>query len=828
MPITIEKLRRWTLLAAVLIVAGVALLLLFARYEQRKLLHDLPSKLGVDIQQQTNEFTYSQSVQGHTLFTLHAAKAVQMKQGGNIKLHDVTIILYGKDQTRADRIAGDEFDYDPNSGIARAAGDVFLDLQAPTKAVTASVKSTAAADATTNLSGSTVHVTTHGLVFQQKQGIASTADEITFQFGHGVTGHAHGAQYDSSRGIITLDSAVAADTILHGKAVRLTASHGELNRDTNLCVFTHASYIAEGETATADTATIQLRTDGSAERVDTTGNVTLTLARGGTIQTPHTVLLLNAASEPKDMQANSGIHYADKGSTANGAHEAQGDAAAAHVLFDNNGLAQTADLSGDVHALERDKQNSAADWTERELHAATLHLVFHSAVGTPTTLHEARAEGSAQMRLSAPGAKGTETNTASADTLDALFGTGALPQTIHGTGHTILTQTNPNGAMNESHGDTLDVQLHAKPKSKAASRSAATPRIDRAVQQGHVTLTQTPAAKNTAVHANAQPMTATAGRADYTGSDDALVLTGNPQSNTQPDPQIIDGALQVAAHRIRLLRTSGDAVLTGNIRGNYAGAAQQPPAHVVADHGEMHRSDQHAIFYGAGRSSARLWQDASQVEAPVLDFDRAAQKLTAYGNANDPAAVHAVFTEASGSAKKTVSVVRVASRKMVYTTAATVRQADFTGGVAVESADATIKSQRALVELTPAETGKSQPSPAAAMPMLGGNVQRITASGQVALTESGRQGFGEQLVYTPNPTSPNPATAPANPNKAAGHFVLTGTAAAPPRLVDSAKGTVTGGSLIFNSGDDSVVVSGSGAGANSTAGRVHTVIKVDK
>jgi lipopolysaccharide export system protein LptA len=93
MPITIEKLRRWILQAALLTVAGVVALLLYGQHERRKLLRDLPGKLGIDIQQQTSEFTYSQSIQGKTLFTLHAAKAVQMKLGGHIKLHDVTIIL---------------------------------------------------------------------------------------------------------------------------------------------------------------------------------------------------------------------------------------------------------------------------------------------------------------------------------------------------------------------------------------------------------------------------------------------------------------------------------------------------------------------------------------------------------------------------------------------------------------------------------------------------------------------------------------------------------------------------------------------------------------
>jgi lipopolysaccharide export system protein LptA len=838
MPITIEKLRRWMLLAAILIVAMVAVLLLVAQHERRKLLRDLPEKLGIDIQQQTNEFTYSQSVQGKTLFTLHAAKAVQMKSGGNIKLHDVTIILYGRNQDRADRVAGQEFDYDPNTGIARAQGDVFLDLQAPAKAVAASVKSSAAVDANKDLAATKggsgmVHVTTKGLVFEQKDAVAYTGEDISFQFGGGVTGHAHGARYDSGHGTITLDSSVVADTMLRGRAVRLMAAHGVLNRDTNLCVFAHATYTAQGETATADQATVQMRSDGSAESVDTSGNVTMTMANGGVVRTPHAVLELSGSSEPKHLEANNGVTYSDKESTAAGEHEAQGASAATQIFFDDHGVAQRAELSGGVHMLDREKAKSAAGWTERELHAATVEMAFRADPGGAPALHEVKATGDARMRLATPD---KEVTTLAGDTLDAVFAehaagarTATLPETVHGSGSTLLTQTAADGTVSESRGDTLDAQIHQS-GTKQVKAGANLSQIDRAVQQGHVRITQMPAAKDK----TGQPahiMTATAARAEYTGSDDALVLTGTPQ--------IADDGMQIAAQRIRLLRTTGDAVLTGDVRGNYAGSGAQLAAHVVADHAEMHRTSRHAIFYGAGKQRARLWQDASQVEAPVLDYDRVAQRLTASGDARDAAAVHAVFASAlDASQKKTSSVVRVASRRMVYstqatgtlaqTTAAAARQADFTGGVTVESGDGTISAQRALVELVPADAAQGAAGQSAAgqgtgtLPILGGNVQRITASGGVTLVESGRQAFGEQLVYTPNPSTPG-----GNPNKSSGHFVLTGTPAGPPRLVDPAKGNVTGASLIFNSGDDSVVVSGSSAvsGGSDTAGRVHTTLK---
>jgi lipopolysaccharide export system protein LptA len=76
-------------------------------------------------------------------------------------------------------------------------------------------------------------------------------------------------------------------------------------------------------------------------------------------------------------------------------------------------------------------------------------------------------------------------------------------------------------------------------------------------------------------------------------------------------------------------------------------------------------------------------------------------------------------------------------------------------------------------------------------------VDRMTASGHVVVTSEGRRGTGQQLVYTSE----------------TGEYVLTGTAAAPPRMTDPARGNVTGEALIFHSGDDSVSIEGGGGQA---------------
>ena len=70
----------------------------------------------------------------------------------------------------------------------------------------------------------------------------------------------------------------------------------------------------------------------------------------------------------------------------------------------------------------------------------------------------------------------------------------------------------------------------------------------------------------------------------------------------------------------------------------------------------------------------------------------------------------------------------------------------------------------------------------------------MTARGHVSIDSQGRKGTGDQLAYSSE----------------SGKYVLTGSAAVPPRMTDPARGTVTGGALIFNSRDDSVNVEGDG------------------
>lgn len=90
---------------------------------------------------------------------------------------------------------------------------------------------------------------------------------------------------------------------------------------------------------------------------------------------------------------------------------------------------------------------------------------------------------------------------------------------------------------------------------------------------------------------------------------------------------------------------------------------------------------------------------------------------------------------------------------------------------------------------------------------MGGSVERIVASGQIEMEQPGRRATGEQVVYTASD----------------GMFVLTGTTAVLPKVVDQQQGVVTGPSLSFHAGDENVVVSN--GGESGTRVRTETRVK---
>src|SRR5258705_4535778 len=326
MNVSIERLRFWLLVGAGLLVIVIAAFLGYAHYRVHRYLRDLPQKLGVDVRRETNHYTYSQSVQGRTVYTIHAAKAVE-RSDGKMTLHDVGIVLYGRKEDRADRIYGQEFEYDQKNEIIRAVGQVHIDLQAPQPGdANAKMDYAAGKDLQGNTTGKhegnddrLIHVTTSGLVFLRKLGVAATDKDIEFASG-GMTGHAVGADYSADTGVVVLHAAVKVNGLQHDRPVVLTASHAVLDRPAQMITLSQAKYVvigdgggagkagnAEGRTAEAQHVVVHLRRDGSAERLEATGEVTLTGAAGEGVKAPRGEMTLNAQNQIQSAGMSGGV-----------------------------------------------------------------------------------------------------------------------------------------------------------------------------------------------------------------------------------------------------------------------------------------------------------------------------------------------------------------------------------------------------------------------------------------------------------------------------------------------------------------------------------------
>ena len=324
----------------------------------------LPARLGVNIVRETNGYTYSQAMQGKTVFTIHAAKAVEHTDS-KIALHDVSIALYGEKQDRNDRIRGDEFEYDQKAGVVRATGVVHLDLQA------AEAGGGGKGGGKDSASGAKVlHVTTSGLVYLKDLGVAATNEYVEFQSG-AMKGHATGASYSSDSGLLMLHSAVSMSGMAGKRAVTVTAATADLDNPNREIFLTQARCVTQEQTVEAQKATLHTRPDGTLARVEAEGDVTMA-ANGATVISQRADVRLNARSQPQSALLTGGVKY----SGDQPLRQIRGEAQEATIAFDAQAKPQPEDavFGGAVHLTERTRATQAErePWSTRDLTAAKV------------------------------------------------------------------------------------------------------------------------------------------------------------------------------------------------------------------------------------------------------------------------------------------------------------------------------------------------------------------------------------------------------------------------------------------------------------------------
>jgi lipopolysaccharide export system protein LptA len=830
MRVTIKGLRRWIVGATVLLLAVVAGFFVYARYRIRRIEKDLPGRLGINIQATANGFTFSQASGGHTLFTLKAARQVQMKSG-HVLLHDVDITLYGPAGSgRSDRIYGDDFDYDQNTQTAISQGEVNIELQGMGSEPGANGSASAAQSTTES---NTIRVRTRGLRFEQKTGDAETEQPVEFQLPR-AAGTAVGANYNSKTGVLVLASEVKMTTSSNGKSAVIDAAHATLERNQMLGLLAEATIEYETEDGSADAATLYFRKDGTTERIVAAGHVRMHTDTGETMASQTANILMDAASQPTHAELGGGVQFASTRGNATMHGTAEEGTLEFAAVAGADGKSQTALRHGefrrDVHftdavtGLGKDERGRAT----KQVDGQQVDVDFGPpGPGGETEARSAVAEGNPVVTMQQMPSKGPAATTRiSGDHLVTTLDEGNVLRQLDGTGHTRIVDESTDGSHDTADGDTLHATFTQEAVSAKAGAAAAPAEkekrggtgepqtqttIDTATEDGHVVLTEKPALRQGATVPPAT-MNGWADHAEYHAADQVLHMSGHPR--------IADGeSMQVAAEAIDYHRDTQDASARGSVKATYTEQAKTQaegagtgngaptmggngPVHVVAERAEMHHATNVSDFYGTAPEPARMWQDADSLTAPVIEIDRtknllkagadasALERASVAEDAGGDAVVHANLTSAMG-AKHQQSVARVTSETLVYSDEK--RQADFRGSVSVEQADEIIRCDDGLVYLKPAQTDAKKSAGA----QQNSQIDHLVATGHVTIQQPGRRGEGEKLVYTADD----------------GKYVLTGTPEKRPRLWDSVHGTTTGAALLFNSQDDSVEVSGGNSSA---------------
>jgi lipopolysaccharide export system protein LptA len=817
MRMSIQRLR-WVLIAGALLLVGVlAAFIGYGRYVALKRYQQIIARSGVSITRDSNGVTYSQSIKGKKIFTIRA-KTESSLGGGKYALHDAELLLYNRNGLAADHIYGSEMEYDQNEEVARAKGEVFMDIQPP-QGLANGGRSQLQIAKPRPATAPIIHVRTSGLVYVRKLGVAATEQQVEFKYGD-MTCTALGAEFDTAGNTLKLLANVHMDGLAHGKPLHVVAARADMDRDDNIANLTAPVVTSDDRRMRADSAVINMRKDGSIESVHGDNHVVLT-DKTQQITSNRVDASLNEQSIPQTARLSGDVVLVD----SNPLRSEHGSAAVVDVAMDAQGQPTKVVATGAAKLLLVDRRSSPGGLARSMegakiiallapgKHKSSSHLTEIHAIGSAHASGQsiaAQAKGSSADHKS-PGLKNVQI---SADDLRTTFRQtpdGKVhPEKLYGTGHTRLEQDAPLGEQEISSGDSLEI-LFAPPGSMTASSDSGAMNITSAVQVGNVTI-HNQAAEKPGSTAPKSPTDGTAERASYDGLTQILTLTGHTHLEGE------NGS--IVAPTVALNQRTQDADASGGVQATFQKASAplattspsvEPLTHVLAASVHFEHASRIATFHGTDAAPARMWQDASQVQAATLLFDGNRRIFSARPGKPD-GLVHAILASnpaprKPGAPVRPPSILRVASPTMDYNDLQ--REATFAGGVVIDGTTGEVRGQHAVAFLTAAHAPDTKPSvtaPQAQPNPLNGSIDRVVVYGNVTIDQPGRHGTGEQLLYTADTQN----------------YILTGTASSPPRITDAQQGTVTGATLIFGDAGSTIVVSGDQGAPKGKGGRVHT------
>ena len=809
MALPVYRLRRWLAAIAMVFTAIVAGMYFYARSRERSVLKQIPEKIGLNISQTANGFKLSKSEGGRTIFTVEASNVTEFKLNGRAELRKVSIVVFGKDSSRYDRISGDDFSYDQKTGNIVANGEVQIDLDAnpsgqtgPDQAAPRELKNP-------------IHLKTSDLSFNRDTGVATTDARVEFRTAE-ATGWALGARYNGHNNNLVLPSRVH---------ISMSERHSEL--EASSAVVTNDPHVIVMQGPVLQQPTGILRSREATLFLGPTNNVERVLAKGD-------VQADTREGQKGKRDAESQRNSENVGKDESAIH-ARSDTGELFLTGQQNQL-QRAILTGNVRVDRVGSETMQGTAGRAVLTFSTdnqldkvraeegVHLIQHAAAGSPQSAQQTGAVAQ-NFDIESPIIDFFVRN---GRTLDRAVTAGAARITIRPS-DAAVTPVKAGSATNagqetvitagkfDAHfqpmpdGKSRLASVHGEPDAKIVStapdqpdRISTSQTIDAVFlpQGGIESLTQQGAVAYTDTDVPEKRTQAWADRARYTPADQILTLTGNPR--------VVSGSMATTSRTVRINRGTGDSFAEGDVKTTYSDVKEQPngallasssPIHVTAMSMTAHNAPSQATYTG----KARLWQDANVIEAPTILFDRERRFVLAKGTAAQPVSTIVVQLsqgESGGSTNGSLgkdgsakphgkgteagqSPIAITGLQLTYSDAE--RKAHYEGGVTAKGATFTETSKTLDAYLSPragAEPGKANQT------LLGpSQLDHMVAEGSVVVVQPNRRAVGDKLVYT----------------AADDKFVLTG---GPPSIFDAERGKITGVSLTFFRRDDRVLVEG--------------------
>jgi lipopolysaccharide export system protein LptA len=760
--------------------ASVTLTYIWNRVRQQKPV-PIPEALPSNVHEDASGYSFTRSIEGRQIFTVHAARAVAFKERGATVLQDVIVEIFGRAGNRHDVLRTHEGEYNPQTGDFSSSGKVEIQLNAPKSAI---YGPNCLAQPPVSRGGSLTCLETSEVSFNQRGSMAVTNAPVQFRVGT-ATGSARGMKYATQDGWLELDK----DVVIELPARAASASTAQVP------IHLSASHLRYDSPRGA-TGIVKL--DGPLEIVQGTRRA---LAQSGTVSLDNRNRVTQAALD--DVKA---LDSSETNAMNGRAKRVRGEFDPASGRLRT--LVTEGDVKGEIH-------RNAHQRTYSQFQAQQAELAFEGAPPQPTA-----GIGSGDVRLTiespavavpnSPSMTASdhvlgEKKTLSASQVRFFFRPGGKSlremETV-GSGQLILVSADPNVGPREITAGQLLMAFDTRSQIQSLRGISET----RIVFQPGKTAPPGTTPQETwsdllesifdpATQALAQveqignfrfkdgDRRANAARAKYFSATQALALIGHPELS-DPDTRV------VAEHIWFDLRT-GTEVGEGKVQSTQfgektaAGVAASEPTHVLADRMQAQRRSQFVHYDG----HVRAWHGTDVVESSELDVWRSERRFTSgLGVLSSHFKLATLMPGAPPSKRQNEprpAIVR--ADRLDYLEAG--RKASYHGHVQLQTENTVLKGDRMDVYFSNSKSGDVS------------EIERAVADGHVTVIQPTRHAAGEHGEYEAAP----------------GKIQLTGGS---PTLYDAEKGTTTGQRLTFFVHDDRLIVDGSDQLPTSSKHRV--------